>query len=184
MRRHRILAGAWAALAIFAAPAANAATAEELTVHGQQALDDLYAGNTHAKILGEQARAVLVFPHIVRGGLLVGGARGEGVLFEPGEAPEFYSITAVSAGLQAGVESHGYAMFFITDAALDYLDDQDGWAIGTGPAIVLMDEGFAGNVSTATLDQDVYAIMFDQHGVMGARSLEGSKIDRITPEDD
>lgn len=173
------------AAALGALPAAaRTATAAELTARGQEALDTLYASNAHAKILGAQARAVLVFPRIVRGGLLVGGERGEGVLFEQGEEPEFYSITALSAGLQAGFESHSYAMFFITGDALSYLDNRDGWAVGTGPAIVLMDEAFAGNVNTATLDQNVYAVMFDQEGLMGAQSLEGSKIDRITPEDD
>ena len=89
---------------------------------------------------------------------------------------------AASYGLQAGVESFGYALFFVTDAGLTYLDKSEGWEIGVGPTLTVVDAGFAKSFSTTTLKEDIYAFFFDQKGLMAGLSLEGSKITRITPD--
>ena len=51
---------------------------------------------------------------------------GEGVLFRDGKAEGRYSSVAGSFGLQAGVQVFGYALFFMTDKALEYLERSDG----------------------------------------------------------
>jgi lipid-binding SYLF domain-containing protein len=88
---------------------------------------------------------------------------------------------AASYGFQAGVKQFGYALFFMTDSALRYLDESGGWAIGTGPSLVVVDQGAARSLTTTSLRADVYAFVFDQKGLMGAVGIEGSKITRITP---
>jgi sulfatase maturation enzyme AslB (radical SAM superfamily) len=82
-------------------------------------------------------------------------------------------------GLQAGVQAFGYAMFLMTDAALDYLDRSDGWEVGVGPSVVIVDSGMARTLTTTTLQKDVYAFVFDQRGLMAGAGLQGSKITRI-----
>ena len=88
---------------------------------------------------------------------------------------------AVTFGFQAGVQTFSYALFFITDSALAYLSKSNGWAIGTGPSVVVVDEGFAKTLNTTTLSQDVYAMPFGQKGLMAGLGLEGSKITQIHP---
>ena len=68
----------------------------------------------------------------------------------------------------------------MTNSALDYLNQSDGWAIGSGPSIVVLDQGGASSLSTTSLRSDVYAFVFDQQGLMGGM-LEGSKITQVTP---
>jgi lipid-binding SYLF domain-containing protein len=182
--RRLVLGGGAIALAGLALTGgeAEAATASELRASGQAALRKLYANNNHARELGRKARAVLVFPKILKAGFVFGGQGGEGVLLEGGRAAGYYSIGAASFGFQAGAQVYGYALFFITESALTYLKKSEGFAIGAGPSVVVVKAGAAKDFDTTNLTQDVYAISFNQEGLMGSLSLEGSKITKIHPK--
>jgi lipid-binding SYLF domain-containing protein len=161
---------------------AHAATARDLTDQGRVALRTLYGADTKAAELGRRAKAVLVFPNIVKAGAIVGGQTGEGVLLLNNQASSFYRISAASVGYQLGAQRFGYALFFITDSAIDHLKKNNGWAVGSGPSLVLIDKGRAKNLNTMTLDKDVYAMSFGQRGLMAGTGLEGSKITQIFPD--
>ena len=158
---------------------ASAATAAELNADGKAALSRLYAQSPKAVKLGRSATAILVFPKIVKAGLVVGGQGGEGVLLVRGKPTAYYKITAVSYGLQAGGQSFSYALFLMNDKALNYLKKSDGWAIGSGPSVVVVDKGAAMSTTSTTLAEDVYAFPFGQKGLMAGLGLEGSKIKAI-----
>ena len=169
---------------VAAAPPADTAASSQagrISEDAQTALARLYADNTKARELGGRARAVLIFPRIVKAGLMVGGQSGDGALIENGRTVQFYNISAASFGFQAGAQTFSYALFFITDTALDYLKKSKGWSVGSGPSVVIVDKGFAKSLTTTTLTQDVYAIPFGQHGLMAGAGLEGSKISQIYP---
>jgi len=179
-RQSRLLAVLLAAVvASFGAPQALAAGRQELERDANQALKSLYAKNTAARLLGDKARAVLVFPHIVKAGFMFGGQIGDGVLMKGGRTVGFYNSLAGSYGFQAGLQVFGYALFFMNDKALAYLDNSDGWEIGVGPSIVVVDEGMGRSLTSTTLTQDVYAFIFDQKGLMAGIGIQGSKITRI-----
>jgi len=67
----------------------------------------------------------------------------------------------------------------MNDKAEKYLKKSDGWSIGAGPNVVVVDSGLAKNLSTSTLGDDAYAFIFDQKGLMASLSIEGTKITRI-----
>ena len=75
--------------------------------------------------------------------------------------------------------SYGYAVFLMTDKAVDYVRKTKGWEIGVGPTVVLVDAGVAKNLSSTTLKGDAYAFIFDQQGLMAGVSIEGTKISLI-----
>src|SRR5215467_5966878 len=129
--------------------------------------------------LAAQAKGILIFPSIVKAGFLFGGQYGEGVLLKHGRTAGYYNSVAASYGLQAGVQSFGYAMFFMNDSALAYLDKSEGFEIGVGPSIVVVDAGTAKTLTTTTGRSDVYAFIFSQKGLMAGLGLQGSKISRI-----
>ncbi len=143
------------------------------------ALKRLIAGNSAARLLNEKAVAVLVFPKIVKAGFLFGGAYGEGVLRQGDETLGYYNSAAASYGLQAGVQWFGYAMFFMNSNALKYLDSSQGFEIGMGPSVVVVDQGMAKKFSSTTITQDVYAFIFGQNGLMAGIGIEGSKITKV-----
>jgi lipid-binding SYLF domain-containing protein len=67
----------------------------------------------------------------------------------------------------------------MNDGALGYLNKSDGWEVGVGPSIVVMDQGMGKSMTTTTMTQDVYAYIFSQKGLMGGMGVQGSKITRL-----
>jgi lipid-binding SYLF domain-containing protein len=158
---------------------ASAATAEDLDKDSRQALQTLYKTEPVAVTLSRTAKAVLVFPNIVKAGLVFGGSYGEGELIEGSKVVDYYNSVTGSWGLQAGAQSYGYAVFLMTDKAIRYVKETKGWEIGVGPTVVVVDEGVAKNLSTSSLKDDAYAFIFSQQGLMAGVSIEGTKISRI-----
>ena len=179
-RRAAVLILLMMAIAILSNPCpVLAASAAEIRRDANAALEKLYASTPKAKELGAIAKGILVFPSVVKAGFLVGGLFGEGALLKGGKTVAYYNTVAGSYGLQAGAQTYGYAMFFMNDAALKYLDKSGGWEIGTGPSVVIVDQGMAGGLSTSTARDDIYAFIFDQKGLMAGLGLQGSKITKI-----
>jgi lipid-binding SYLF domain-containing protein len=168
-------------VAAYAQAASLVPTAPEINQSVTSALDQLYAQNAAARALGSRAIAVLVFPDIKKGALIVGAQYGYGALRRGRRTIGYYRTAAASFGFQAGVKKFGYALFFMTPSALAYLETSRGWAIGTGPSIVVVDRGMARSLTTTNARSDVYAFVFDQKGLMGGIGLEGSKITKIIP---
>jgi lipid-binding SYLF domain-containing protein len=158
---------------------AMGATAADLDRNAAQALQSLYQTNPVAADIAKIAKAELVFPNIVRAGLIFGGAYGEGVLMQDTRVIDYYNSVSGSWGLQAGAQSYGYVVFFMNDRALSYLKQSMGWEIGVGPTVVLVDAGVAKNLSSTTLQGDAYAFIFNQQGLMASLSIEGTKISPI-----
>jgi len=168
-----------ALLLSMSAPLALAGSRAQLTQDARQALKTLVAGNTAAKLMESKAKGILVFPYIVKAGFMFGGQMGDGVLFKNGKVAGYYNSLAASYGFQAGLQVFGYALFFMNDNALGYLNKSDGWEIGVGPSIVVMDQGMGKSMTTTTMTQDVYAYIFSQKGLMGGMGVQGSKITRL-----
>jgi lipid-binding SYLF domain-containing protein len=157
----------------------RAATSSPLEKESLAALNSLYQKTPAARALGAKAQGILVFPRIVKAGFVVGGQGGEGALIKKGKAVGYYKTGGLSVGFQAGAQAYGYALFFMSDSALQYLANADGWEIGVGPSIVIVDAGMARSFSTTTAHADIYAFFFDQKGLMAGAGLQGTKISPI-----
>ena len=182
MRRVDII---WLFLAVFLTLSlicgnAFADSANDLEKSSVQSLHALYQKNPLAESLSHKASAILVFPNIIKAGLVFGGAYGEGVLLKEGRPDGYYNTVSASWGWQAGATSYGYVVFLMNKKAIDYLKKSNGWEFGSGPSIVVVNKGIAKNMSTTTLRDDAYAFIFDQQGLMGSISIEGTKISKIT----
>ena len=173
---------ALAVLLTAGAQTAFAGSAKEITQNARKALDTLCQKNQSAKLLRTEAHAILVFPSIYKAGFIIGGSGGDGALFKENKTIGYYRSVAASYGLQAGVQKFGYALFFMNDAALAYLDKSEGWEIGVGPSIVVVDAGVGKTLTTTTGRSDVYAFIFSQKGLMAGIGIQGSKVTTISPK--
>ena len=182
-RRDIVAAALAAATPLALSPGrASAASRAELDAAADEALKRLYGGSDKARELSAKSLGVLIFPKITKAGFVIGGQGGEGVLRIHGVTRGYYRIGAASFGLQAGAQTFSYALFFVTRSSLEYLRSSKGWAIGSGPSVVVADAGVAKSLNTTTLTQDVYAMPFGQSGLMAGLGLEGSKISRFDPK--
>ncbi len=168
-----------ASLAVVDRAHATAASVEDLNRDADHALQMLYRTNPVARDISQRAKAVLIFPNIVKAGFIFGGAYGEGELKQGARIDNYYNSFTGSWGLQAGGQSYGYAVFLMSDKAIRYIHETHGLEIGVGPTVVVVNEGIAKNLSTSTLKDDAYAFIFDQQGLMAGISIEGTKISRV-----
>lgn len=180
MQPKQLLVGFVAGLMLIAM--ATRVQAEEtgaLESDAQAALERLYATVPAAKALADKSVGILVFPKVIKAGLMVGGQYGKGVLFKGGTKAGVYNTTGASYGLQAGAQSYGYAMIFMSEESLGYLSRADGFEVGVGPSVVVVDEGMAKSMTTTTAGDDVYAFIFGQKGLMAGLGIQGNKITRL-----
>lgn len=162
-----------------AAPRLAAAAETKLETDSRAALKSLYDASPGAKALGAKARGILAFPNVVKAGLVVGGQGGDGVLLVNDKVVDHYNTAAVSIGLQAGAQSFGYVLFFMSDKVFNDFRKSKNFEIGVGPNIVIIDAGAAKDLNTETAKADVYAMIFDQKGLMAGIGLQGSKITKL-----
>jgi lipid-binding SYLF domain-containing protein len=179
-----ILVGAMLALGWQTSMAAEAGktAAADLSRNANASLRQLYASVPLAKSLGPKALAILVFPKVTKAGFGVGGQYGEGALLQKGKAVAYYNTTGASFGLQAGAQQYSYAMFFMNAKALGQLDKAEGFEVGIGPTVVVVDEGIAKTMTTTTMKDDIYAFIFGQKGLMAGLGIQGNKITKINPK--
>lgn len=157
------------------------ANAAQIDREVNAALNKLYQTTPAAKQLASKAKGILVFPNVIKAGFIGGAEYGKGAMRQKGRTTGYYNIVAGSYGLQAGVQSFGYAMFFMNEAAIASLNSAKGMEVGVGPNVVVLDEGMAKKATTTTLRDDVYAFVFGQQGLMAGLGIQGSKITRINP---
>jgi lipid-binding SYLF domain-containing protein len=187
LRIHRLLiqVGVLLLIAFFAntlnCRTALAASASAIDQNATQALTGLYQDTPGASALAQKSKGILVFPNIVKAGFIVAGQYGDGVLRIRNRPAGYYRSVAGSFGYQAGAQSFGYVLFFMDNASLRYLNRTDGWEVGTGPTLVVLDRGVGKNLSTTTLQKGVYAFVFNQKGLMAGIGIQGSKITKIYP---
>ena len=156
-----------------------AAEPDLLEQDSRAALKTLFSTSPGATALGVKAKAALVFPNVVKAGFVVGGQSGDGVLLVNDKVAARYNTSAVSVGLQAGAQSFGYVLFFMSDQALKDFRKSKNFQVGVGPSIVFIDAGAAKDVNTLTTQADVYGVIFDQKGLMAGVGVQGSKITKI-----
>jgi lipid-binding SYLF domain-containing protein len=112
------------ALLLLAAPPAWAESTDALVDRAAGVVQEMRVDpNVDSADLLRRARAVMVVPTLSKGGLLIGGQGGTGMLLVKDQAggwssPAFYSITGGTFGLQVGYETAKLVMFVMSDSAL------------------------------------------------------------------
>ncbi len=159
---------------------AHADSRSDLDRSARTVLNQLIASNANAKKLSEKAVASLVFPVVTKAGFIVGGQYGDGVLFREGRPAAYYNTAGGSYGLQAGAQQFAYVLFFMKNTALNALDSTQGFEVGVGPSVVLVDQGMATSTTTITTQDDIYAFITDQKGAMAGIGIQGNKITKLT----
>lgn len=162
------------------APQAKAASALEIDAKVNAALQQFFDEVPAGKELAGKAAGTLIFPSIVKAGLVViGGEYGEGALRIDGYTVDYYSTASGSIGPQVGVQSKSIVILFMTKYALDSFRNSKGWEIGVDGSVAIVAVGVGGSLDTTTLKEPIIGFVFGQKGLMGNLTLEGTKMSRI-----
>ena len=128
-----------------------------------------------------KAKAVLVFPDVVKAGLIVGGEYGKGALRKDGKSLAYYNIASASFGLQIGAQSYAIVMVFMNDEALVKFRDSKGWEAGVDGSVAIAEWGAGTDINTQNFKDPIVGFVLDNKGLMAGISLEGSKVSKIDP---
>ncbi len=140
----------------------------------------LFANYPDAKRAAEDAAGYLIFPKVQKAGLIVGGSTGVGTLFSKNNIIGHYELSAASIGLQAGIQEFSLAIFFMTPEAMANFRAGQGIEYGTDIEYALPKYGAISiGASSATYNKPVYALIFNQSGVMVGATLRGAKYSQI-----
>lgn len=168
---------------LLGAPAARAEPDAEETVNGAiRTLDDLRRDKAfgNAASLLRQARAVLIVPRLIKGGFIIGGEGGEGVLMARRRDgrwsdPSFTMIGSASFGLQAGLAQSEMVLLVMTQKGVEgMLRDQFKLGAQAGIAIATLGSGVEGGMSGATPPDLV--VWSSSSGLYGGLTIDGSLI--------
>jgi len=158
---------------------AQAATAKEIDVSVDVALDRFKNDVKGASEFLANAKGVLVIPNVIRVGFGLGGEYGEGALIVGGKTVDYYNTVAGSFGFQIGVQSKNIIIIFMEETALTKFRDSLGWRAGVDGSVALIDQGAGSSVDTDNLQHPIVGFIFGLKGLMVNLSLEGSKFTKL-----
>jgi lipid-binding SYLF domain-containing protein len=175
-----VLAAAYMASGPVFVDRAVAASAEEINANADAALARLQKSQPVTEEMLANAKGILIFPKIIKAGLILGAAGGDGVLRVDGKPEAYYRSTAASYGFQSGITKFGYVMFLMDDESLNYIRETAGWEVGVGPTITVADDNIiSSRLSTSTVQEGIYVFFVNQTGYFAGAGIEGTKITRI-----
>jgi lipid-binding SYLF domain-containing protein len=168
-----------AALLAQAGVAVAASSREQLDADVREAIDELYKHSSAAQELAAKAAGMLVFPKVIKGGLVVGGEYGEGALLVGGGTVAYYNIVSGSVGFQLGVQRKSQVILFMSQRELDKFKKSEGWKAGVDGSVALATLGAGGQVDTETAKKPIIGFIYSNKGLMYNLTFEGSKITKI-----
>jgi lipid-binding SYLF domain-containing protein len=92
---------------------------DALVAEATSALQQMRAEDPGVAALVQRGYGYAMFPSVTKGGLVVGGARGQGVAYEQGRLVGYCDLTQGSVGLQAGAQTFSELLVFENKSALD-----------------------------------------------------------------
>ncbi|NNG47866.1 MAG: hypothetical protein HKM86_12255 [Deltaproteobacteria bacterium] len=158
----------------------HAATAREIDVSVDVALERFTKEIKGSQELLAIAKGILVFPKVYKAGFVVGGEYGEGALRVGGKTVDYYNTVAGSLGLQVGAQAKTIILVFIQEEALAKFRKSEGWKAGVDGSVALISVGVGGALDTENIKDPIVGFVFGQKGLMANLTLEGTKITRMT----
>jgi len=145
----------------------------------RETLERLYASTPGSRELVAKARGVLIFPHEVSAGLVVGGSYGEGELRVRGAVDGYYRTASGSVGWQIGAQSRALVFLFMSEDSLQKFRASKGWSGGVDASVAVLKVGANGALDASAANAPTVAFALTNAGLMANLTLEGTKVTRI-----
>jgi lipid-binding SYLF domain-containing protein len=119
----------------------------------------------------KEAYGYAIFPEITKGGIGIGGAQGDGVVFEQGQSVGSSEMSQVTVGLQLGGQTYREAIFFKDKASLDNFKAGNFEFSANASAVAVK----TGASKTADYSHGVAIFTMAEGGLMFEASVGGQK---------
>ena len=145
--------------------------ADELKTDAEQAVKAFQQADTGLKQMMEDAAGYAIFPSVGRGGFIIGGERGKGLVYQKGKLVGEAKLTEINIGAQVGGETFSEIILFETAEALRDFKGSD-WEMSAKVSAVAAAEGAAKN---AKYQQGVAVFTLTKGGLMVQATVGGQK---------
>lgn len=146
---------------------------KEIMADAQKAKETLIAKDAGLEKFFKNASGYAIFPNVGKGGLIIGGASGNGVVYENGAPIGMTSLKKINIGLQAGGQAVIEVIFFETDATLAKFKEGN-YEFSAEASAVIAEEGKSENVSYS---DGVMVFALPKAGLMADASVGGQKFE-------
>ncbi|MAU17700.1 MAG: hypothetical protein CMH46_19410 [Muricauda sp.] len=119
----------------------------------------------------EKSAGYVIFPNVGKGGFIIGGASGNGVVYENGEAVGMANLKKLNIGLQAGGQAIIEVIFFETDVDLQRFKTEKFQFAAETSAVALK----SGIAFEAKYKDGVAVFALPKAGLMADASVGGQK---------
>ncbi len=170
------------ALAVCSIPVAQAASKAQLDAEVREAIKALYDHSSAARELAGKSAGMVVFPKVIKGGVVVGGEFGEGALLVGGKTVAYYNIVSGSIGFQWGLQRKSQVILFMSQRELDKFRKSEGWKAGVDGSVALATLGAGGQIDTETAKKPIIGFIYSNKGLMYNLTFEGSKLTEIVKQ--
>ncbi len=165
----------------------DAAYGDNQTSDAQQTLQN--AANVVAKMksdpdmarLLQKAQGVFVIPHLWKGGFIIGGTGGEGVLLVRRDGqwtnPVFYGVGSVTFGAQAGGAEGAVAFVLMTPKAVNSFTGRNNFSLNANAGLTIVNYSAKGQVTAGKGDVVTWS---NQGGLYAGATVSGAD---VSPDD-
>lgn len=144
---------------------------EKLEKEVAEAITNLKKADSTIGTFFDSAAGYAVLPRVGKGGFIVGGARGTGLVYEKGKRIGYVVMSQATVGAQIGGQSFSEVIFFETVDALKGFQSSE-FTMSAQVGAVAAAEGVAKN---AKYQQGVAIFTLARSGLMAEASVGGQK---------
>ena len=126
----------------------------------------------------DSAQGYAIFPNVGKGAYIIGGASGNGVVYDNNRVVGYADLKQVDIGLQMGGKAFVEVLFFETQAALERFKN-GGFELSANASAVILDEGFSRELE---FRDGVAVVTVPKGGAMAGISVGGQRFDYIPVE--
>ena len=150
--------------------------AQELISESSKAKTELIKTDPSMEDLFKSSYGYLIFPKIGKGGLIVGGSGGNGILYEQGKSVGLVKTGQVTVGAQVGGQTYREVIFFENKDAFDRMKESK-LEFSSQISAVAVKSGVSKN---AKYTEGVAVFTQDLSGLMAEATVGGQKF-KYTP---
>lgn len=146
-------------------------TEEDLRKDASDARNEIRQNHSTAAELLENSAGYAIFPNVGKGAYIIGGASGNGVVYQNNTIIGYADLKQVDIGLQAGGKSFVEVLIFETDTDLERFKE-GGYELGANASAVILDKGVSRDID---FQDGVAVITIPKGGAMAGVSVGGQR---------
>lgn len=146
-------------------------TEQDLMSDAQDARNTIQTDFPNAANMFDEAEAYVIFPNVGKGAYIIGGASGNGVVYQNGNVIGYADLKQVDIGLQAGGKSFIEVLFFEDQGTLDRFK-QGTYELDASASAVILEKGVSRNLE---FQDGVSIITVPKAGAMAGVSVGGQR---------